>query len=77
MISQWVLPGGLGVTEVDVEVGIYSELGVFGNLSAMVAGQGPAEQFGKARDRRSDRVTSIMHDHSSLLVELRAPPHSQ
>ena len=50
------LPWCLGVAEVDVEVGIYSELSVLGHFGALVPGQRPAELFGQGGDRPGDRV---------------------
>ena len=40
------LPGTLGVAEVDIEVGVYSELSVLGHLGSLVPGQGAAQLLG-------------------------------
>ena len=50
------LPGAVGVTEVDVEVGIDSQLGVLGHLRALVPGQRAAQLLGQRGDRRGDGV---------------------
>ena len=50
------LPGAVGVTEVDVEVGIDSQLGVLGHLGALVPGQRAAQLLGQRGDRRGDGV---------------------
>ena len=48
--------GALGVAEVNVEIGVYSELSVLGHLGSLVPGQGAAQLFGQGGDRLSDRV---------------------
>ena len=40
------LPGTLGVAEVDIEIGVYSELSVLGHLGSLVPGQGAAQLLG-------------------------------
>jgi len=41
----------VGVTEVDVQAGAFSELGVLGHFGALVPGQRPADLLGQSRDR--------------------------
>ena len=40
------LPGTLGVAEVNIEIGVYSELSVLGHLGSLVPGQRLAELLG-------------------------------
>ena len=40
------LPGTLGVAEVDIEIGVYSQLSVLGHLGSLVPGQGAAQLLG-------------------------------
>ena len=51
------LPWCLRVAEVDVEVGIFAELGMLRHLGALVPRQRPAELVGQSRDRHSDLFT--------------------
>ncbi len=48
--------GCLGVAEVDVEIGVFSELGVLGHLGALVPRQRTSQLLRQGGDRRSDRV---------------------
>ena len=50
------LPRCLGVAEVDIEIGVYSELSVLGHLGSLVPGQRLAELLRQGGDRLSDRV---------------------
>ena len=52
------LPRCLGVAEVDVKIGVYSELSVLGHLGSLVPGQGTAELMWQGGDRQRDRVTN-------------------
>ena len=54
------LPGTLGVAEVDVEIGVYSELSVLCHLGSLVPGQRAAQLFGQGGDRLSDSVSDCL-----------------
>src|SRR5215211_7045045 len=54
------LPGAVRVTEVDRQAGVDPQLGVLGQLGALVPGQGPAQLVGQRRDRGGDRVADSL-----------------
>ena len=51
------LPWCLGVAEVDIQIGIYSQLRVLGHLGSLVPGQRTAQLMWQGGDRLGDRVS--------------------